>query len=963
MTQDKHSASILWVLYFCLSMSMALIFQNVIIPNMPSVQGSGKLLAHDAVHFDSVAWNLAEKIRENGWHEWKLFVDYSSPGNVGILAAIYAIGGHDPSLIVPINAALHALSGVMIFLICYRLSDRRNIGLYAGVLASSLFITFPSSLSWYGQLHKDSYAISGTLLLLWSWLKVSSTNHESINIKNYIVTVTLSSVLIGIVRPYGLVMHLAFSMLVFIIVLVFGAIYFNKKRLLQKLKLTGIIVVVLLIGVLLTQNFAYKVNQGINSSQTTILYKNENGALSEWQWNYSDFLPFNIEKYFAALGKTRAHIIANDQREGAGSTVDADIMPSNFLELVEYLPKAFIVASLAPFPSDWFQEFRAIKLLSSIEMFIYYLFVPGLFLLFLYNRNTEVIFTSFYTITFLTILGFTMANLGTLYRMRYGYLFILLMLGSLGWFYFLERLGAVEFIRNVFGRWRNEVPGSVILENSESLSSQRKRAIGTSVLVIALTFIGFVGFFLRDWVLAHMYGVDESLDLYFISLLIPMTLVTVICMPLGVALTPLIIDVFHKQGREKVQKLLTSLSFWVSGVLLIITILLALCTPTVLSEVFSLTTQSSNSYEINMTYFTLPILLFSGVLIIGNASLNAMGMATYSSSSQLMVPLIALLSIFILGTYYGVLAAILGMFFGQLVNLVLVQYFLSKQGLSIIPKLSGEIRPHIKAIISRYIPLVVASLFSGAVIFINTSLASSNEEGAVSVFSLGNKLILLFSGLVGAAITSVILPYMSKMISKNHLGLARKELSIFMIIITVLIVPICAGLYAGAGYVVTTLFYSGSLDESELATLTRVMQYASIQMPFSASVLLLVKFSIATRHVLLVFFVSCLGLAVNYASTHILMSFMSTPGIALGLSLSFVLVAISLVLLLFIYGHFELVDVSVILLMWILFLTLMVCINFDSLSGTFFMALAFITLSYRYLRMSLSQSAQSQTGF
>ena len=87
-----------------------------------------------------------------------------------LLAALYVIFGNDPMVIIPVNAAVHATSGLFIFLMA-RLLWPGKVGTYSGIITASLFIVFPSALNWYAQIHKDGFAILGMLIIFYSWLK------------------------------------------------------------------------------------------------------------------------------------------------------------------------------------------------------------------------------------------------------------------------------------------------------------------------------------------------------------------------------------------------------------------------------------------------------------------------------------------------------------------------------------------------------------------------------------------------------------------------------------------------------------------------------------------------------------------------------------------------------------------------------------------------------------------------
>lgn len=942
---NEYLILFLWVGYFSLSVCLALIFQNIVVPNIASIHGEGKLLANDAVHFDNLAWGLAQEIRQIGWQAWRLYVDYSAPGNVGILAALYALGGHDPSLVVPINSALHALSGIMIFLISLKLTGNRWVGIYAGLVSSALFVVFPSSLSWYGQLHKDSYSIAGTLLLLWSWVRVISKEDNDFSYFSLILVVTLAAALIGIVRPYLLLMQLAMALISFIIVLCLGGIYRNNEQFKEKVKAAGVIVCILFLAVSITHNYAYKVSSGTQASQTII---DANGQVIDWSWQYTDILPVELEKYIAGLAKTRAVIINNDINIQANSTMDSTIVPSNMFELLKYLPRAFSIGVLAPFPNMWFQDSKVTRLLSSFEMLIYYLFIPGIVFLLINSRKPEVYYALFFSLAFLTVLGLTMANLGTLYRMRYGYLFILLLLGAIGWGCLLKKMNVGLYIKKLL--MKNMKPVLLTELSADDVKPLRKATIYTSAMVISVTLIGFVGFYFRDWLLAHSLGVNRTLDLYFISLIIPMSLVNIFCIPIGVAFTPMFINLLEKSNKEVAKKLLSEISGRVIFVLLLFSLLLCIFLPNILYFVFSFNIDNLEFTEKMMIYMSLSILFFSGSLVLGNACLNVIGKASISSLAQLIVPVTAVISIVCFSKYIGVVSAVIGMCLGQLLNLLIIEYFLIRNGYSLLPTLVKSREPLFVGFWASYFPLVIAAMFAGAVLLLNTSLASSFNEGAVSVFTLGNKIVLLVTGLMNVAITSVFLPYISRLISKSHIDSARKEIALFLVGLTILTALVSIILFAWAHEIVRLLFGTSNISENELSILIDVMKYSLVQIPFSVSSMLLIKFAIASKHSLVVLFVTSFGLVMNYFLTLAFFDFLGTPGIAIGLSLSFIVVATLLVFTLSYLGHFVFSDVLIVMLLWLLFLTSIVCINFMSVSGIFCVCLAFSFLIYGYLK-------------
>lgn len=956
---ESSLSIVLWGIFFCYAVCMALIFQNVIVPNMPSILGEGKLLANDAVYFDQVAWSMAAEIKLHGWGTWQLFPASGAAGNVAILAGLYAIFGHDPSLMIPINSCLHAIGGVLIFWLAKELATNEKVALYSGIIAGTLFVVFPSALSWYGQLHKDSFAIVGTLMFLLIWIKISK-NPKDIAIWSWVLLGSgLSTFLIGIVRPYGLTILLVVSLGALLLVTFNGFAKSVERCIFRRFILGSTVVAILFSGVILTDGDAKQLDMGSNTTyqlpQTDQHTQADQLNQADWEWQYSKWIPNSVEKYVASAAKVRMHYIYWDQIEKAGSTMDPDIAPENIIDVVMYLPRSLQIATFAPFPSSWFTEKSVIRLLASVEMMVYYLCLIGLFFLLRYNRTPEVLLTIYFSAAFLVILGFTIVNLGTLYRLRYAYFCIVLMLGVLGWIIFLERNSLIDKFINYLRRGNNSYTKNPLLGPDNDSGQKRKQVVGSGIYVMALTLVSFLGFFYRDILMAHVFGLGGELDNFFIALLVPMTMVTILCMPLGAAFTPLFLRATENISHKNIQAMITYLSLVIVTVLFVVCSITYLFIPSLLPYIIRGNAVDNVEQIYSLLLIALPILFFSGSVILGNTILNALGKVVTTGVAQLVVPLVAILAVVMYGNEYGVIVAMLGMVVGQLVNLIILQIKLKELGYSLIPRFNYRRHYYVGSLSYQYFPLVASAFFVSIAVLVNSLLAMSLPEGSVSIYTLGNKVVLLITGLLGASISTVVLPYFSALVAKNNMVTARRELSVFLLVITFISVPFSVAFFVWAEEIVTLIFSGGDFEPNALGSVARVMQYAVVQIPFFACNILLLKFATATKHVKLILLIAILGLVINIGASLFFMKFMGVAGIALGATLSMVIATVFFVLILVRYQHIALLDTVILFINWILFITLLISVHFDSISGVILTIFSYIILVNSY-RKSLADS-------
>ncbi|MGQ0665948.1 MAG: hypothetical protein ACT4O4_02845, partial [Nitrospiraceae bacterium] len=177
-TMNFPNPFVVWGIAFIYAVVLGLTLQKLILPLTPSLHAEHGLLQNDAIHFHAVAVQLAERIRTIGWSEWKLFPGSGGSGNVALLAALYAWFGPNPAWFIPFAAAAHATGATVTYLLGPLLWPGR-VGRLGGLVAATLFIILPSAFLSYGQNYKDAFAIVGTLIIVYVWLRVLASSGGS----------------------------------------------------------------------------------------------------------------------------------------------------------------------------------------------------------------------------------------------------------------------------------------------------------------------------------------------------------------------------------------------------------------------------------------------------------------------------------------------------------------------------------------------------------------------------------------------------------------------------------------------------------------------------------------------------------------------------------------------------------------------------------------------------------------
>lgn len=927
---------ILWVIYFCFATLIALFFQKLLLPMVPSLHAGHGLLTNDAIFFHTVAVDLANQIREDGWSNWSLWPSQGSGANVAILSILYVFFESDPSLLIPINAVLHASSGVLIYLIAKAICPGR-VGDYAGIVTSVLFIVFPSSLNWYAQIHKDGYAILGYLLVTYSWVSWVSTEDWKNRFFHFLTGNLIGGLLIMSVRTY------AVDVLLFAITFLFFIVILNAVIYKQRLSIIlGAAVAVLCVGILAVKIHSSDVdNRNIDNIADNYIFADSSGLekcqiAESWKWQPTTLVPTKIDYYAKTISAVRLASICGAY--DSNSIQDRDIVPNNIASLITYLPRAFQITLFGPFPDTWLQDVSMTRIVGSVEIFIWYLLMPGIILLIGQRNTLSVWLVLSFGCVFLLTYGYVTSNLGTLHRVRYPFIMMFMLLGLLGWFGLLSK----HFRLKIFSKKMRLSD----LTYMDIFDSERMKTIHAGISVVGFTALSFVLLFYRDVLMSQKFGVGSELDAFFLAMLLPMFIVNVFSIPLGSAIIP----VYHKllqKSDDNANSIVSMVLFFSLASLILMGSALLVFADVIYPIIVSKLEATTIMRTLDLLKYSVIILVLSIVIVISNAVLNARQVYSWPAIFQMSVPVCAILSLFIFGQDSGVSSVAIGMLIGQIINLILVLCLLYRVGF--LPKIRLGCRisnESYREFFTLYMSLAIAALFMNAAMVIDNVMASSLSAGSIGIYSLGSKVNIFVTGIISAGITSVILPRFSTLFSQGDIEACRRDLAFFVYLGTALAIPVGLVLFSYSDNMVRMVFSGEMMTIEGAKEVGNVAIFGIIQLPFFVSHALLIRFSNANQKGKLIVIAATLGLILNIVLNAILIQYIGVSGLALATTLSILLTSFILLTMFMRLGHFEAFDILQITLLWGLYLTAILCIYYQSYAGVAVSAIAMSILIF-----------------
>ena len=431
---EKITPLNLWALFFFYSLICGVIFFEFVIPNISSLHAPGSTLTPDSTYFNEVAIKLANDINLHGWKSWKLYPAVAASGQSSYLAILYVFFGVHPMYAVAFNAFFHAFSGVLIYSIVLEILGVKNFSKYAAFLSASLFVVFPSAMTWVGQIHKEACLSTGLLLALWGVMKILSNKPGRYIAISIFSALILSLILIASMKPY----MLQILAVIILIIIALQCIKIIPSNLFSVGVLGAYFLSTIFIFMLINRDS----DSGWLSGEVFIQYN--------YSWKRSEYLPEIFDRKIQAIAASRVAAIASGLAINANSMIDVEIKPANAIETFQYTPRAFQVTLLAPFPNAWFKSDNIVSLVSAMEMIIFYITFFGLlFFIPLRIFNYKILLCLIFACLPLVVFGISSPNIGTLYRIRYTFEMMLLMLGTCGWSIMINKLKLGKL-----GKWK-----------------------------------------------------------------------------------------------------------------------------------------------------------------------------------------------------------------------------------------------------------------------------------------------------------------------------------------------------------------------------------------------------------------------------------------------------------------------------------------------------------------------------
>jgi putative peptidoglycan lipid II flippase len=343
-----------------------------------------------------------------------------------------------------------------------------------------------------------------------------------------------------------------------------------------------------------------------------------------------------------------------------------------------------------------------------------------------------------------------------------------------------------------------------------------KHLVKSSAVVMSMTMISRIFGFIRDMVTAHIFGASVASDAFLVAFKIPNFMRRLFAEgSFSQAFVPVLSEYQKQKPRAEVQQFINAMAGTLSAVLLIVTCIGILLAPWVVRLFAPGFEVTGPRFELAVTMLriTFPYLMLISLTAFSGAILNTYNKFWVAAFTPVFLNISMIVTAIFLAPHLHVpiVALAWGVFIAGVVQLSFQWPFLKKLGL--LPRFKIDF--HNQGVM-RVLKLMVPALFGVSVSQINllldTLFASFLVVGSVSWLYFSDRLMEFPLGVFGVAISTVILPHLSR----HHAAQSQLDFSLTLdwALRCVLLVglPAAVVLAVISGPMLSTLFQYGKFD-------------------------------------------------------------------------------------------------------------------------------------------------------
>jgi len=350
--------------------------------------------------------------------------------------------------------------------------------------------------------------------------------------------------------------------------------------------------------------------------------------------------------------------------------------------------------------------------------------------------------------------------------------------------------------------------------------------------VSSMTLVSRILGFVRDVLIARLFGAGLATDAFFVAFRIPNMLRRLFAEgAFSQAFVPVLSEYRTRRGDSETKLLVDRTASLLALALLAATALGVAAAPIIIYVSAPGFAASPAKFDLTvaMLRITFPYILFISLVSLAGGVLNTWSRFAIPALTPALLNLSFIFGALFLSPYFEppVMVLAWAVFVGGALQLALQVPALAKIGMLPRPRLSFS-DPGVRRILLLMGPAVLGVSVAQVSLLINTIFASYLEDGSVSWLYYADRLMEFPTGLLGVALGTILLPSLSKYHSASDESEYSKLLDWGLRLTFILAAPAAVALALLSVPLVTTLFHYGQFGERDVwMTRQALMAYSA----------------------------------------------------------------------------------------------------------------------------------------
>ncbi len=372
------------------------------------------------------------------------------------------------------------------------------------------------------------------------------------------------------------------------------------------------------------------------------------------------------------------------------------------------------------------------------------------------------------------------------------------------------------------------------------VTHKAKGLLRATTLVAAMTSISRVLGFVRDLVVAHIFGATAAVDAFLVAFKIPNFLRRLFAEgAFAQAFVPVLAQFRHQNHEQDTIKMVRQVATALSSVLFLVTVVGVLLAPVLVMIFAPGFLENHYKFELSSTMLriTFPYLFLISMTAFAGSILNSFDRFGVAAFTPVLLNVAMIMCSFWLRDYFSepTLALACGVTLGGILQLLFQIPFLRQIKLTILPDFAQISHVFKEESVQRILKLMLPALFGVSVaqinLLIDTLFASFLQNGSVSWLYFSDRILEFPLGIFGIAMATVTLPKLSRHFATKAQDAYNQTLDWGMRSMLFISTPCMVGLVFLAQPILITLFQYGEFTAHDMTMTSRSLIAFSLGLP------------------------------------------------------------------------------------------------------------------------------------